>query len=185
VNGVIGELWISLTTLTGVRDFLELGGPVLLMVLLVGFFLWLLLIERLLYFLFWLPSAVRQRQQVWQARSEQHSWFARQQGQALLAELDLLSRRGLLMIRTLIGLAPLFGLLGTVTGMLSLFEAMTQAGGAHPRVMAAGIARATLPTFAGMVLALSGLYFQALLRGWQRQAYQHWQHRLFCTGEAA
>ncbi len=185
MNGVLGELWITFANLSGIRDFLELGGPVLLIVLLVGLVLWLLLIERFLFFLFWLPAEVRRRQYQWQARPEQHSWFARQYGWALVVELDLLSRRGLPMIRTLIGMAPLFGLLGTVTGMLSLFEAMAQAGGGHPRLMAAGIARATLPTFAGMVLAISGLYVQALLRGWQRQAYQHWQHQIFCAGSSA
>ena len=49
------------------------------------------------------------------------------------------------------------GLLGTVTGMIEVFEVMAIAGSGNPRSMASGVSKATVPTMAGMVAALSGV----------------------------
>ena len=67
------------------------------------------------------------------------------------------------MIKTLVALCPLLGLLGTVTGMISVFDVMSFSGGANARGMAAGVSKATLPTMAGMVAALSGLFFSNMI----------------------
>ncbi len=56
-----------------------------------------------------------------------------------------------------IGLAPLFGLLGTVSGMIEVFDVMVQLGAGSPKAMASGISKAILSTVAGMVGAISGL----------------------------
>ena len=56
------------------------------------------------------------------------------------------------------GSAPLFGLLGTVTGMIEVFQVMAFNGGGDARAMAGGVSKATLPTMAGMVVALSGVF---------------------------
>jgi biopolymer transport protein ExbB len=63
----------------------------------------------------------------------------------------------------LVALAPFLGLLGTVTGMIEVFDVMAITGSGNARAMAAGISKATLPTMAGMVVALSGLFFTANL----------------------
>ena len=60
-------------------------------------------------------------------------------------------------------MCPLIGLLGTVTGMIFVFETMAQQGTGNPRLMAAGISQATIPTMAGMVAALSGVFFSSRL----------------------
>ena len=61
-------------------------------------------------------------------------------------------------IQTCVVLAPLFGLLGTVTGMIEVFQVMAFNGGGDARSMAGGVSKATLPTMAGMVVALSGVF---------------------------
>jgi biopolymer transport protein ExbB len=61
-------------------------------------------------------------------------------------------------IKALIAICPLLGLLGTVTGMIAVFDVMTYSGG-NARAMAGGVSMATVPTMAGMVAALSGVYF--------------------------
>jgi biopolymer transport protein ExbB len=61
------------------------------------------------------------------------------------------------LIKTFISLLPLLGLLGTVTGMVQVFEAMTFSGG-NARSMAAGVSAATIPTMSGMVATLSGVF---------------------------
>jgi biopolymer transport protein ExbB len=59
----------------------------------------------------------------------------------------------------------MIGLLGTVTGMISVFEVMATVGTSNARLMAGGISMATMPTMAGMVAALSGVFFSARLAG--------------------
>ena len=63
----------------------------------------------------------------------------------------------MIMIKTFISLLPLLGLLGTVTGMIQVFEAMTFSGG-NARSMASGVSAATIPTMSGMVATLSGVF---------------------------
>ncbi|MGO0307376.1 MotA/TolQ/ExbB proton channel family protein [Endozoicomonas acroporae] len=65
--------------------------------------------------------------------------------------------RNIPLIKTIIAVCPLLGLLGTVTGMVAVFDVMSVAGTGNARAMAAGVSRATIPTMAGMVVALSGL----------------------------
>jgi biopolymer transport protein ExbB len=57
----------------------------------------------------------------------------------------------------------MLGLLGTVTGMIEVFDVMALAGSGNSRAMAAGVSKATIPTMAGMVAALSGLILSAQL----------------------
>ena len=61
-------------------------------------------------------------------------------------------------IKTLVALCPLLGLLGTVTGMIEVFNIMAVTGGGDAKSMAGGVSRATVPTMAGMVAALSGVF---------------------------
>ena len=68
------------------------------------------------------------------------------------------------MIASLVALCPLLGLLGTVTGMIEVFDVMALTGSGNPRAMASGVAKATIPTMAGMVAALSGLIFSTQLQ---------------------
>ena len=55
-------------------------------------------------------------------------------------------------------LCPLLGLMGTVTGMIEVFDVMAISGSGNARSMASGVSKATIPTMAGMVGALSGVF---------------------------
>ena len=59
----------------------------------------------------------------------------------------------------LVAVTALLGLLGTVTGMVEVFDVMAVTGSSNARLMAAGISKATIPTMAGLVASLSGLIF--------------------------
>jgi len=63
--------------------------------------------------------------------------------------------RGLLAIATGINLAPMFGFLGTTTGMIAAFEAIAAAGEVEPTIVASGISEALLTTAAGLALAIA------------------------------
>ena len=70
---------------------------------------------------------------------------------------------GLPYIRVLVALCPLLGLLGTVTGMMEVFDVMAISGNGNAKAMAGGVSKATIPTMAGMVAALSGLMLSVRL----------------------
>ena len=99
----------------------------------------------------------------WNARSDHRSWHAHKIRQLLLTRVQEQLNRGLPIIRSLVALCPMLGLIGTVTGMIEVFDVMAIAGTGNVRGMAGGVSKATLPTMAGMVAALSGLLFSAQL----------------------
>ena len=74
------------------------------------------------------------------------------------SEVKIKINQSLPMIKTLVALAPLFGLLGTVYGMIEVFNIMAVTGGGDAKSMAGGVSKATIPTMAGMVAALSGVF---------------------------
>jgi biopolymer transport protein ExbB len=67
------------------------------------------------------------------------------------------------LIKTCVALCPLLGLLGTVTGMVEVFDVMAIAGSGNVRGMASGVWKATVPTMAGMVTAISGMVVSVVL----------------------
>lgn len=79
--------------------------------------------------------------------------------------------RDLKVMKISVGVAPLLGLLGTVTGMLSTFAALASGSGGEKTMaqIAAGISEALVTTETGLVIALPGLFFQyQLVRKYER-----------------
>ena len=136
---------------SSVRDFLELGGDVLLALMLATFVMWILIIERYWHFATAHKTLASTTIDSWNKRTDHDSWFARRIREKLISEVKQSSERGLIYIKTLVAAAPLLGLLGTVTGMVEVFDVMAITGSSNARAMAAGISKATLPTMAGMV----------------------------------
>jgi biopolymer transport protein ExbB len=166
---IIYDLMRALTSVVGaeqgfinmweaIRDFLELGGDVLFLIGLLMIFMWVMIIERLLYFAFNHKTVVKNTIDAWNARPERKSWKARRIREAMISEVRLTSNRFLGLIQASVALAPLMGLLGTVTGMVGVFEIMAILGTGNARAMADGVSKATVPTMCGMVAALSGLF---------------------------
>jgi biopolymer transport protein ExbB len=67
------------------------------------------------------------------------------------------------LLKLLCAVAPLLGLLGTVTGMIVTFQAITQGGGGDSRLMADGISQALVTTVQGLVVAIPLLFLHTLL----------------------
>jgi biopolymer transport protein ExbB len=95
----------------------------------------------------------------WSGRADHSSWASRSIRRQLISGISLELKRSVRLIQALMALLPLLGLLGTVTGMIQVFNVMASAGTTNPRLMAAGVSAATIPTMAGLVAALSGLWF--------------------------
>jgi len=161
------QLWEAIS------DFLDMGGDVLLVIFAVTLVMWSLILERQIYFRLGYPSDHDRALATWRKRTDTTSWYALQIRDLLISQVHRSLRHSLPMINTLVALCPLLGLLGTVTGMIEVFDVMAIAGNGNPRAMASGVAKATIPTMAGMVAALSGLYFSARLERFARDQRDH------------
>lgn len=82
-------------------------------------------------------------------------------------------KHGLSVLDTIVTMAPLLGILGTVTGIIESFDLLGAAGIEDPRAVTSGIAQALITTAAGLTVALATLiplnYFTAQT---QREAKQ-------------
>jgi len=149
--------------LESIRGFIELGGNVLWAIMLVLLMMWTLIIERYWYIFRNLPAQRRDVIEMWRARQDHRSWHAHRIKEELISGLRIQLRQNVRTIQTLVAICPLLGLLGTVTGMVAVFDVMAYFGTGNARAMAAGVSKATIPTMAGMVAALSGVYFASHL----------------------
>jgi len=84
--------------------------------------------------------------------------------EAILKETPALERF-LTTIKVISAIAPLMGLLGTVTGMINTFQSMTLFGTGDPKLMAGGISQALVTTVLGIVVALPTLFLHSLVAG--------------------
>ncbi len=146
-----------------IRDFMELGGPVLRWIAITIFLMWVLIIERVVFFRTQIRGLATNIQNRWEDRAERRSWNAHQIREGMISQFSISTNQGIPMIQTLVALCPLMGLMGTVTGMIKVFEVMAVSGSGNVRGMAAGVSQATVPTMAGMVGALSGVLLVTLL----------------------
>jgi biopolymer transport protein ExbB len=146
-----------------VRDFIEQGGDVLLVIAIATAIMWTLIYERFWYFRTLHRKEVARVRTFWDARRNRASWESGHIRRMLISDVRLKLVAGLGPIQTLIKVAPMLGLLGTVTGMIEVFDVMA-GGSGNARGMAAGVSKATLPTMAGMVAAISGMIFSVQLR---------------------
>ncbi|MCJ9428440.1 MotA/TolQ/ExbB proton channel family protein [Kordiimonas marina] len=146
-----------------IQAFMERGGNVLFMILAVTFIMWVLIVERLWYFTLEYRKQKNRVIDAWESRPERKSWYAHKIREAMISEINTELSQNIGTIKTLVALCPLVGLLGTVTGMIEVFQVMATQGSSNARAMAAGVSKATIPTMAGMVAALSGLFLSTYI----------------------
>jgi biopolymer transport protein ExbB len=138
-------------------ELLSLGGNILSLILFMAFIMWSLLCERLYYLYMVYPGHVQAAVRMWEGRTDKSSWYALQYREHLRHRISAQLNRNFSLIGTIIKICPLLGLLGTVAGMLEVFDALATTGTNNPRSMAAGVSKATVSTLAGMVVAIFGL----------------------------
>ncbi|MEX2132147.1 MAG: MotA/TolQ/ExbB proton channel family protein [Pseudohongiellaceae bacterium] len=147
-----------LDVLDAVNTFMLRGGPVLWVIAGLLLVKWSLVFERVWYLNTTHKQSVKNTLAAWNARSDTKSWSAHAIRSMMISRVSLDLKTTLPMIETLVVICPLLGLMGTVTGMIEVFFVLSLTGGGDAKSMAGGVSKATIPTMAGMVGALSGIF---------------------------
>jgi len=116
---------------------------------------------------------------IWAAREEENldvETLELRLGEAVLAEVPRINRH-LPLLKIIAAVAPLMGLLGTVTGMIVTFQAITLFGAGDPRLMAGGISQALITTVLGLCVAIPMLLLHNLVQGRARGITELLQQR--------
>lgn len=159
--------------------FFERGGGVLWAIFGLSILMWALILERYWFY----AHALRTLRK--ELLSERHTWEHLKASSALellrrylASAYELRLRYGLPTIRMLAAILPAMGLLGTVSGMIKTFDVVNLFGTGNARGMADGISQALITTMAGLVTALSGLYFSANLDARAEKELERFKRRL-------
>ncbi|MCW8864658.1 MAG: MotA/TolQ/ExbB proton channel family protein [Colwellia sp.] len=156
---------IALTEMfNAIVEFMDTGGQVLTVIGVVIFIMWLMIFERFVFISLSYKSVKKHLLNTWESRAEHTSWNSEQIRMALISRGATKLNRNIVLIQSFVVLCPLLGLLGTVTGMIEVFDVMAISGSGNARSMASGVSRATIPTMAGMVGSLSGVFTVAWIK---------------------
>lgn len=151
-------LELLLTPIRVMGEMRHLGGPVVLWIFAGCVLMWAIVVERYWYFTGVLPRQADRLLREWNARPERSSWRAHQIRRAMISTLNAGMNANIQLLRVLVPMSPLLGLLGTVSGMLAVFDAMAARGSADARSMANGVSEAMICTLTGLAVSISGLY---------------------------
>lgn len=152
------EILRNLSPWTAVTDLANAGGPAVVWIMIACLVMWGMVFERYWYFKNTLPGHAETLLKRWQARTDHRSWTARQIRAAMISELNEAMGASLPLLRVMVPLCPLLGLIGTVTGMLEVFDSMALRGSADARTMASGVSQAMTCTLMGLAVSITGLY---------------------------
>ena len=148
----------ELPIIEGVATLARDGGPWVPWIFASGVLMWALIIDRFWYFTMLLPKQAAELQTQWLARRDRTSWCARQIRTAMISRLNGAMTTGFPVMQVLVPMAPLLGLIGTVSGMLEVFDSMALRGNADARSMASGVSAAMICTMTGLAVSITGLW---------------------------
>ena len=152
---MIGEVFKTYT------NFINQGGPVVLILFFISIYLFILISAKF-KFLFSDIEILRAEYKQNLITLEKDQLYSLNLS-ALKCDFKNLITKDFYIIQTLIALCPVLGLLGTVTGMIEVFDVVSFFGTGNARALASGITKATLPTMTGMAISIVGLLTYTVL----------------------
>ena len=178
-------------------DYFRSGGPIMAPLALVSLAMWLLIVDRALFFRRLYRKNMTSRAAWEHVRDNRMPDPGQYRGAVSLLVGRFLQRRSndrlldrlildetvltvgrsmsdyLAVIGVLAAIAPLLGLLGTVTGMIDTFDILSLFGTGNARGMAGGISEALITTQTGLLVAIPGLYMKGVLDRRAKNLQQH------------
>jgi biopolymer transport protein ExbB len=146
-----------------VLAFFQRGGPVIPVLLVVCFLLGFHIIGRYWFVNVQYPKLLQVQTQFFLTLKPVHHWAYEKMKLSAKGQLTIQLQEGVSEIHSLVRIAPLLGLLGTILGMMQVFGSLNL-GHTDVEVLSSGISAATLPTLVGLIIGISGYYFHARLR---------------------
>tara|TARA_B100000989_G_scaffold284955_1_gene252239 strand:- start:6467 stop:6976 length:510 start_codon:yes stop_codon:yes gene_type:complete len=135
------------------------GGPVLYVLFLITLMIFYILVDKYIFIFLnskkWLDNKLSSFYKEFPPSSTDYKYVE----SILINSVTRQSKSNIKILQGLISMCPMIGLLGTVYGMIEVFEILSFLGTGNPRAMSSGVAMATIPTMTGMVISLFGLYF--------------------------
>lgn len=149
---------------TSILDFFDRGGPVIVVLFILAIIMTTLLIERVIFYISEMNGLSDEACSEIESINTSNEWLINKIKVKNISIINLKANKNILLIQGLIALCPLLGLLGTVTGMIEVFDIMAITGTGNARAMASGIARATLPTMTGLFISIVGLFMLTAIK---------------------
>ena len=144
----------------GLTDLFDRGGPVLYILFGLTFLIFMLLVDKYVFIFVQSKNWVNEKFNQFVKLNSPSSTKYKFVESTLISNVKRKTASNIKVLDGLIGMCPMIGLLGTVYGMIEVFEVLSFMGTGNPRAMSSGVAKATIPTMAGMVISLFGLYFR-------------------------
>lgn len=142
-----------------IESFFDAGGSVLYFIAIVAFLMWVLLIERAIYISFSFKKEEKKAYELFSSSSYSTIYRHEAYKKMIISNIAIKLRRYIYVLKALISICPMLGLLGTVLGMIEVFDVVSLLGTGNAKAMADGVSKATIPTMSGMFVAISGIFF--------------------------
>ena len=158
------DLFLFLSTIPLLKEivlFIQTGGLLLWPLIILSLFMWVLITEKFINLALGNSSTKKTTQRDSVPKARQNALEKKRKDfQYYLSKKDneRLFRKNIDMIRQCIVLAPLLGLLGTVTGMIEVFEVLKIHGSGNSILIVKGFSHATIPTMFGLTVAIFGFF---------------------------
>ena len=145
-------------------EFMQRGGYVLYYIWLLAFVMWFLIFERIWYFRFNHGESINTAVAEWSNRQDKSSWNSKAIREKIISQTSSKIHLNISLIKLCVGVAPLLGLFGTITGMIEVFHLLAVTGGGDAKAMAGGVSRSTIPAMAGLSVAITGTFASTFLK---------------------
>jgi biopolymer transport protein ExbB len=142
-------------------NFLYQGGPVVLILFFISIYLFVLIFAKFKHLFFDMHHIQDEYKQNLANIKNDDLYLLNIT--SLKSDYKGIVKKDFYIIQTLIALCPILGLLGTVTGMIEVFDVVSFFGTGNARALASGITKATLPTMTGMAISIVGLLTYTVL----------------------
>ena len=142
-------------------NFLYQGGPVVLILFFISIYLFVLIFAKFKHLFFDMHHIQDEYKQNLANIKNDDLYLLNIT--SLKSDYKSIVKKDFYIIQTLIALCPILGLLGTVTGMIEVFDVVSFFGTGNARALASGITKATLPTMTGIAISIVGLLTYTVL----------------------
>ena len=137
------------------NNFIDQGGPIVFVLFFISIYLFVLLAAKFKFLFFEIADIQKSFES--KVKSIEKDEFYLLNLSIQKADFKSVVLKDFTTIQILITLCPVLGLLGTVTGMIEVFDVVSFFGTGNARALASGITKATLPTMTGMAISIVGL----------------------------